>query len=100
MPSGSLMASVRITCPFGIELLCSAFGDGLFGAAIDGLAGDRLEFRWDIGIYRLSVAIFGQVEDFRTERDAHAVTPTALVVNPDFHSGVNSKCSSVRPRRM
>src|SRR5271166_1053292 len=78
----------------------SAFGDGLFGAAIDGLAGGGLEFRWHIGIYRLSVAIVSQVEHIRAERDTHAMTATALVVDPDFHAGVNSKCSSVRPRRM
>jgi hypothetical protein len=28
------------------------------------------------------------------------MTATTLVVYPDFHAGVNSKCSSVRPRRM
>src|SRR6516225_3495377 len=107
MPSKSLMASVRMTYPFGplatrISLVVVAFGlaNSLLGAEFDGLPGGRLEFRWDVGCYRHRVAVFGQAEDFRTQRDAHAVTATTLVVDRDFHAGVNSTCSSVRPRRM
>ena len=78
----------------------SSFSDGLLGAAVNGLPSSWLEFRWDIGRYRLRVAIVGQIENIRAERDAHPMTATTLVVYPDFHAGVNSKCSSVRPRRM
>src|SRR5260370_41238545 len=102
MPSGSLMASVRMTYPFGIlhDLLWSAFGDGLFGAAVDGLAGSRLEFRWDVGLYRLGVAVVGQGEHVLAEGDTHAMTTTQLIVDPNFHVGANSRCSSLRPRRI
>ena len=60
----------------------------------------RLQFRWDIGVYGYRVTVVGQAEHVGAERDAHAVTATTRIVNPDFHAGVNSRCNSVRPRRM
>src|SRR6185437_4491213 len=96
MPSGSLMVSVRITYPFGM----SALLDRLFRAARDGLAGGILQFRWHVGDYRFRVTVVGQSEDFRAQRQAHAVPTADSVVYPDLHAGVNSRWSSVRPRRI
>src|SRR5208337_1138962 len=100
MPSGSLMASVRMTYPFATTSPRSDLADGLLGTALDGLLGSGLQSRWDIGCYRHRVTVVGQAEHVRTQRRAHAVTATALVVDRNSHAGVNSRCSSVRPRRM
>src|SRR6202035_4519288 len=74
--------------------------DRLLGAAFDRLPGGRLAFRWDLGWYRLGVTVVGQAEHFGTQRRAHPVTATALVIDGNPHAGVNSRCSSVRPRRI
>src|ERR1700722_17210705 len=109
MPSGFLMASVRMTYPLGIEspyvrpnlsVLVFDLADGLLGAELDGLVGRRLQFRWDIRLYRHRIAVIGEAEHVRANRETHSVTATALVVYPDLHASVNSKCNSVRPRRM
>ncbi len=74
--------------------------DGLFGAALDGLLGGRLQVPRHLGLDRYGVTIVGEAEHVRAQREAHPVTTTALVVYPDLHAAVNSRCSSVSPRRM
>src|ERR1700761_7665336 len=101
MPSGSLMASVRMTYPLGMVANSLLFlADGLFGTALDGLLRGRLQLRRHLRIDRHRVSIVGQAEHVRAEREAHTVAATTLVIYPDFHAGVNSRCSSVRPRKI
>src|SRR5271168_2212010 len=107
MPSGSLMASVRMTYPLDIVRetpnrvgLLLLLADGLFRAALDGLLSGRFQVRRHLRTDRHRVSIVGQAEHVRAEREAHTVAATTLVIYPDFHAGVNSRCSSVRPRRM
>jgi len=79
--------------------------DGVFGALLDGVANRIFELRRHVARDGLGVAVVVDSEDLRTDRGADAVPGTAIRVDPGLHraarsTGVNSRFSWVRPRRM
>src|SRR5690606_23954117 len=107
MPAGSFTSSVMTMYALAIHTPLESvdFPDRTFRAVLDRLARRGFQLRRHLFEFCDRPTVVGQFEHLGAQGEAHAVPGAAILVDRDLHRAPpetpsNSRCNSVRPRRM